>query len=63
MGGGERDRRRAARDAETDGRNKTFSFLPSVIPTVARGKARLRMTLTAAHTADEVDTLRALEQS
>ena len=39
-------------------------FVPAIrYPTVARGKARLRVTLTAAHSADDVATLaRALEQ-
>ena len=38
-------------------------FVPAIrYPTVARGKARLRVTLTAAHSADDVSTLaRALE--
>jgi 8-amino-7-oxononanoate synthase len=39
-------------------------FVPAIrYPTVARGKARLRVTLTASHSADDVTTLvRALEQ-
>jgi 8-amino-7-oxononanoate synthase len=39
-------------------------FVPAIrYPTVARGKARLRVTLTASHSADDVATLiRALEQ-
>jgi len=39
-------------------------FVPAIrYPTVARGKARLRVTLTASHSADDVSTLaQALEQ-
>jgi 7-keto-8-aminopelargonate synthetase-like enzyme len=35
-------------------------FVPAIrYPTVARGKARLRVTVTAAHTADDVQELAA----
>jgi 8-amino-7-oxononanoate synthase len=48
-----------------DGLRRQNIFIPAIrYPTVARGQARLRVTLTAAHTADDIaELLAALKQS